>query len=1101
MKAKAEEEANRAARRANELEEEMKTMQSRSNIKPPPKNQIKTDPKKGAKKAVKVKAEKPKTGKIKVEKKPAARKMVVEEPRPRINYTPEQLEERRRMQQMKIMQDLKRYFNPVVSVINTMHMDDIKRHIRSLAEFSTEVTPNDLKQKMSMLLVGQKGIEFNEIIFWTAVDPTALGILDYFDVIEKPMDLGTVQTKVESFQYKNLKEFAADVRLVYDNALLYNPDGTDVNIIAKRSTIAFENDLVLTLQRIKEEDGQKRMRPRSCNLCAGQKFEFEPIVYYCCVCDNKIKRSTSYYCTSENKYVWCQTCHDRPGESVSCGESIFEKSKLERKVNSDTKEESMIQCGKCNCWYHHVCALYNTRAAQYKDLDFYCPFCVLRYMESTNIPKFSQSSKVENLRAKSLPKCKYSDVLEEQLNIRMRKERELQAKELGVLVEDVPIPGKFTVRVVLHKETEMYTRTNLFKVYEEDNYPKSFGHTVKCLLLFQELDGVDTLVFVLYIQSYGSDAPSPNERSLYISYLDSVYYIRPRYLRTPAYQELLIATIDYEKQRGITKVFIWACPPESGTDYVLYCHPKPQKNPKDTILRSWYFRLLEDARQLGVVTSVDNLYDSYIRRVCSAKDIPNFDGDFWPGVAEVIISEKLEKKGIKARDLVVRNNTKRKSISKKKKKVAPVITNAAPSVPLPVWPPPKPAKWTETPQQDNLIAKLGDRIKQKKEDFLVVFLWHICAECSCYIDQPEALYWLPNEYLKGTTPLDHKAKHAPPYALCHSCYLSAYHDEFQNEPKFTEPDHFTPPSEISLKRSAESAELSAVEDATKRTKKESDNQLSGDEESEASEANDDNEATDKLLAPGVQARPGNPWSVRPCELKEMTIQRTKIPPITTDADSRIENQLVETRNSFLTLCQKNSYQFDELRRAKHSTMMFLFHTQNPDVPKSIPQCNLCNKVVAEPTWMKCEECEDFEVCNSCMKVKPHGHPHPLVKAETRLKISREEEIRKRKVLHSQVNLLVHSSGCRNTECKTEMCSKMKTFVEHFRTCKMPKRSECNTCTKFSYLLQIHARQCRVPGDNCPVPSCYRLRQHFMRVNAEQQDRRIRAEESRMNQGG
>ena len=35
------------------------------------------------------------------------------------------------------------------------------------------------------------------------------------------------------------------------------------------------------------------------------------------------------------------------------------------------------------------------------------------------------------------------------------------------------------------------------------------------------------------------------------------------------YQELLIATLDYEKRRGLTKAFIWACPPTAGDDYIL----------------------------------------------------------------------------------------------------------------------------------------------------------------------------------------------------------------------------------------------------------------------------------------------------------------------------------------------------------------------------------------------------------------------------------------------------------------------------------------------------------------------------------------------------
>ena len=46
-----------------------------------------------------------------------------------------------------------------------------------------------------------------------------------------------------------------------------------------------------------------------------------------------------------------------------------------------------------------------------------------------------------------------------------------------------------------------------------------------------------------------------------------------------------------------------------------------------------------------------------------------------------------------------------------------------------------------------------------------------------------------------------------------------------------------------------------------------------------------------------------------------------------DKDPKIHCEIFTHRDDFLSLCQGNHYQFDQLRRAKHSTQMVLFHLQ------------------------------------------------------------------------------------------------------------------------------------------------------------------------------
>lgn len=58
--------------------------------------------------------------------------------------------------------------------------------------------------------------------FRQPVDPNSLGIPDYFDIVRKPMDLSTIQFKLNSAQYSDPWEYVDDVWLMFDNAWLYN---------------------------------------------------------------------------------------------------------------------------------------------------------------------------------------------------------------------------------------------------------------------------------------------------------------------------------------------------------------------------------------------------------------------------------------------------------------------------------------------------------------------------------------------------------------------------------------------------------------------------------------------------------------------------------------------------------------------------------------------------------------------------------------------------------------------------------------------------------------------------------------------------------------
>lgn len=77
-------------------------------------------------------------------------------------------------------------------------------------------------------------------VFNEPVDAKALGLFDYHDIIKHPMDLGTIKTRLSQNWYKSPKEFAEDVRLVFYNAMTYNPKGQDVHVMAVEMLQIFE---------------------------------------------------------------------------------------------------------------------------------------------------------------------------------------------------------------------------------------------------------------------------------------------------------------------------------------------------------------------------------------------------------------------------------------------------------------------------------------------------------------------------------------------------------------------------------------------------------------------------------------------------------------------------------------------------------------------------------------------------------------------------------------------------------------------------------------------------------------------------------------------
>mmetsp|Transcript_14412 Transcript_14412/g.18883 ORF Transcript_14412/g.18883 Transcript_14412/m.18883 type:complete len:946 (-) Transcript_14412:444-3281(-) len=124
----------------------------------------------------------------------------------------------------------------------------------------TKDVQRQLCEFMSFMMSRKNSFWFNE-----PVDPEVLNIPDYFDIISKPMDFGTVSSKLKAGMYKRVDDVAADVRLTLKNAVTYNVQKDNpVNIAAKDLSKVFEErykklrDKLVAAEMSKQKSGRQK---------------------------------------------------------------------------------------------------------------------------------------------------------------------------------------------------------------------------------------------------------------------------------------------------------------------------------------------------------------------------------------------------------------------------------------------------------------------------------------------------------------------------------------------------------------------------------------------------------------------------------------------------------------------------------------------------------------------------------------------------------------------------------------------------------------------------------------------------------------------------
>lgn len=313
------------------------------------------------------------------------------------------------------------------SIINNFTIEQIELHLESLNQ--TYLLPQKtIKEKCLAILKVLQDHE-NFWIFSKPVDPVELNLTDYFDVIKKPMDLGTVQKKLESGQYHSFDDFNSDVSLTFQNAITYNEDGSVVNGMAKDLKAVFEIKYEETLEILKKEEEELKKNERACPLCGVEKLQFEPPVFFChnMKCANqRIHRNRHFWVGGNNSCNYCTQCYNDLDKDapIELQDITLNKTDFKKKKNDEVHEENWVQCDRCERWIHQICGLFNSRQNTDNGSTYSCPKCLLEDRKKGLLAPKGRSPSSEDL-----PRTKLSEFIETYIGPKLKAQYKVLARE------------------------------------------------------------------------------------------------------------------------------------------------------------------------------------------------------------------------------------------------------------------------------------------------------------------------------------------------------------------------------------------------------------------------------------------------------------------------------------------------------------------------------------------------------------------------------------------------------------------------------------------------------------------------------------------------
>jgi len=599
--------------------------------------------------------------------------------------------------------------------VDMLNYEEIYIHMKSLRIEHT--------QRMTRPLLNKAMLHpRNMNVFNSPVDVIGLGIPEYYTKIKKPMDLGTVRSKLQRGLYQNVSNCFSDISLVFKNAISFNGASTPISQNARAIKEEFEAE-VKHLESKCMKEMEKRVS-HSCTLCSGSScplcgekcLKFEPPTLICYgTCCQRIKKYSVYYVSIDGLLVYCQKCFSNLppviNKDMTCNETVLKKDMLKRRTDEEVAEP-WVHCDTCHHWMHQICALYtdclpsdDNNETQAK---FECPMCRLEAiaekegttsvkldaknikgsLKLTDVKSNSDNTTSDSEQDDSDNSDKVSDIVKTEptsivavispLSSRESKKKSLRDDEYMAESENEDIKNKkrdrtdssdtssecldhesvsscnkikhsqwkakdlprthlsdfleamvidrlkstgfaditdtITIRMVSNTDKHFEVPDVIYQnLQTEDNnkVPNFMNYKQKCILLFQNIDGVDVCLFCLYVQEFDETCPAPNKSLVYIAYLDSVDYFRPLEARTTVYHEILVAYLKWAQARGFKQGHIWSCPPQRGDNFIFWCHPSHQRIPSRDRLNNWYSSILRRSSTLGILSEISNLYEEY----------------------------------------------------------------------------------------------------------------------------------------------------------------------------------------------------------------------------------------------------------------------------------------------------------------------------------------------------------------------------------------------------------------------------------------------------------------------------------------------------------